>query len=274
MCRSMNHILESRPGAIALDVGTGSGVFAVWAARRGCRVVAIDINPRAIQFAKRNASRNGVRVVDSSANLVDGSIFFDLRAFDETLVEGTSTRFDFIFLNPPYNPTAPGITAALHADAGPDGQASFREQIDLVPRILGEQGVCIGNQMGLVISSIAGYAEQTIQEIRQAFSARCRVRFTRMMEEGNDILVDDFLRQLYLPLVRDGRLPVTVVEHYIDTTARGNAKFALLYYEVSRSKSWESTYFSPGARPDSTWADRLWIHRCILQTASINGRVG
>src|SRR5262249_23702173 len=46
-------------GARALDVGTGSGVQALLAARLASRVVATDINPRALAFTEVNAALNG-----------------------------------------------------------------------------------------------------------------------------------------------------------------------------------------------------------------------
>ncbi len=52
---------ELRPGAVVLDVGTGSGVLAVAAALHGAaRVDAVDIEPVAVRSARENAERNGV----------------------------------------------------------------------------------------------------------------------------------------------------------------------------------------------------------------------
>ncbi len=52
------------PGATVLDVGTGSGVLAVLAARLGAPYVrAIDISPAAVDAARTNAERNGVDAV-------------------------------------------------------------------------------------------------------------------------------------------------------------------------------------------------------------------
>lgn len=272
MCRSMDRTLALKPGATALDVGTGCGIFAIWAARRGCKVVAIDINHRAIDFAARNATHNRVRVATSRTKLDSGSVYFETRAFDDSFVQREPLHYDFIFLNPPYNPTVPGVAVALHANAGPDGQARFREQIKLVPQILAADGVCIGNQMGLMVGCLSEQSAQVLQEIRRAFHSKCRVRFTRMMEENNDIPVERFLKELYLPLGRSGLLPVNVIDKYIRATARHCAKFALLYYEISRRQSWEQEYFTPTSRPDTTWADRLWIHRCILGTAEFSNR--
>jgi ribosomal protein L11 methyltransferase len=50
-----------RPGASVFDVGTGSGVLSVAAARLGAgRVVAVDIDPEAVEVARANAAVNGV----------------------------------------------------------------------------------------------------------------------------------------------------------------------------------------------------------------------
>ncbi len=52
---------ELRPGARVLDVGTGSGILAIAAAKLGARRVdAVDIEPIAVRSAKENAERNGV----------------------------------------------------------------------------------------------------------------------------------------------------------------------------------------------------------------------
>lgn len=72
----------------ALDLGTGSGIHALLAARRAGRVVATDVNPRALAFAELNAELNGIANVELRAG--------DL--FDP--VAGES--FDLIVANPPF----------------------------------------------------------------------------------------------------------------------------------------------------------------------------
>lgn len=71
-----------------LDVGTGSGVLAVVAARDAKHVVATDISPDAVRCARDNARRNGVDV-----DVREGDLFSPLRP-DES--------FDVILFNPPY----------------------------------------------------------------------------------------------------------------------------------------------------------------------------
>lgn len=50
------------PERTVLDVGTGTGVLAIAAARGGAWVTAIDIDPLAVAAARDNAHRNGVTI--------------------------------------------------------------------------------------------------------------------------------------------------------------------------------------------------------------------
>jgi release factor glutamine methyltransferase len=88
---AMSHLLgeavlaEVSDNDRVLDMGTGSGVNAVLAASRASHVLAVDINPHAIETARRNAELNGVadRIEVRHSDVfgaVDGA--FDLIVFD------------------------------------------------------------------------------------------------------------------------------------------------------------------------------------------------
>src|SRR5207302_4179263 len=81
-------LAEVRPADRVLDMGTGSGVSAILAARVSSRVVAVDINPKAVYCASANAARNGVR---------DCITFLTSDVFET--VEG---EFDLIVFDPPF----------------------------------------------------------------------------------------------------------------------------------------------------------------------------
>ena len=74
-----------------LDVGTGSGLLALGAAKLGARVTAIDINPLAVFTAKNNASRNTLKIT----------------VLESDLFKEVTDSFDYIFVNPPYYPHSP-----------------------------------------------------------------------------------------------------------------------------------------------------------------------
>jgi methylase of polypeptide subunit release factors len=71
-----------------LDLGTGSGVLALLGARHCDRVTAVDINQRALDFARFNAGLNGIEQVA----WLRGSWFDPVG----------EERFDLITANPPY----------------------------------------------------------------------------------------------------------------------------------------------------------------------------
>jgi len=82
-----------------LDMGTGSGVQAVFAADKASKVVATDINPTAVKMARLNAERNGVGDV------------VDIRQGDLFAPINTGEKFDVILFNIdyPHNEATQGL---------------------------------------------------------------------------------------------------------------------------------------------------------------------
>ena len=73
----------------ALDLGTGSGIGAIFAARRGYGVVGVDINPEAVRCARINVLLNNL---EGRVEIRSGDLF--------TPVAGD--RFDLVLFNPPF----------------------------------------------------------------------------------------------------------------------------------------------------------------------------
>ena len=98
-------------GRTVLDVGTGSGAIALWAARLGAVVTAIDIHPLAVRTAQSNAEANALPVTVLQSDL-----------FEALPLEAA---FDWVFVNPPYFRRSPQ-TLSEHAFFAGENLEYFR----------------------------------------------------------------------------------------------------------------------------------------------------
>ncbi len=110
------------PDATVLDMGTGSGVGAIFAARLARRVVAVDINPAAVRCAKINALMHDLA---DRIDVREGDLFAPV----------AGERFDAILFNPPYFRGTPR-DALDHAWRSNDTVERFATQLrdHLTPR--------------------------------------------------------------------------------------------------------------------------------------------
>lgn len=72
-----------------LDLGSGSGILAIAAARHAQRVVAVDSNPQAVRCARTNAVLNQV---EDRVEVREGDLFGPV----------AGERFDLVLCNPPF----------------------------------------------------------------------------------------------------------------------------------------------------------------------------
>jgi HemK-related putative methylase len=78
-----------RSDADVLDMGAGSGICSVVAARYARHVVAVDINPESVRCTRINTLLNRV---DDKVEVLRGDLFEPL----------AGRRFDFVLFNPPF----------------------------------------------------------------------------------------------------------------------------------------------------------------------------
>ncbi len=111
--RFMAEHIHVNPDNTVLDVGTGAGIQAITAALTALKVVAVDINPEAVKFARKNSRINGV---ESRVTVLEGNLFSPLKQGD---------RFDVILFTPPYMEGRPE-TYFDHALYDPDKSIAKR----------------------------------------------------------------------------------------------------------------------------------------------------
>ncbi len=93
-------------GKEVLEMGCGSGILSLVAARRGARVTAVDINPRAVECTAGNARGNAL---EHTVLAIQGDLFSALPA---------RSTFDFILWSPPFYPQDPSDDAGFAWNAG------------------------------------------------------------------------------------------------------------------------------------------------------------
>jgi len=117
---------RSRIGS-ALDVGAGCGVLSILAASHSGRVVATDINSRALNFTAFNAQLNG---------------FANIECAEGSLLEPAAGKtFDLIMSNPPF--VISPDTDLQFRDSGWEEDTFCRELIRKVPEHLNEGGIAV-----------------------------------------------------------------------------------------------------------------------------------
>ncbi len=126
-----------------LDLGTGSGciILTLLAQIPQMKGTAVDISPKALQIAKKNAQK---------LNVADRINFICKSWFDKDFCSLFAQKFDIITSNPPYIPSLQihqldvGVKEydpLLALDGGEDGLRDYRVLAQKCPELLSQDGV-------------------------------------------------------------------------------------------------------------------------------------
>ena len=98
-----------------LEIGTGTGIIALYAAKRARHVTAVDINPYALECAKKNAELNNIKNID----FIKSNLFTNI-----------CKKYDVILFNTPYLPQEKSETTADIIEYAWNGGETGRETTD------------------------------------------------------------------------------------------------------------------------------------------------
>ena len=136
--------LEIKEGQSVLEIGTGSGVVAMYASRLTDRITVTDINFDACELARKNFEENNIENIE----ILFGNLFEPVE----------NRKFDVILFNTPYLPTEEGEVLDDTINYAFDGGLNGRKVIDV---FLDEVGNHLndGGIVQLIQSSLSGNDE-------------------------------------------------------------------------------------------------------------------
>jgi len=160
-----------------LEIGTGSGLISLVCAQNGANVVCTDVNPFAVELAKRNFLVNN-SFLSGSYDIRLGNLF-DVLTFDD--------KFDIIIFNPPYLPTKSNERVGgsgwfdIATDGGVDGLKVTKQFIDGLSKHLHKDGCAY-----FVFSSLSDRKKLETYISKAGFTAKV-VNSNRYNDEVIDI---------------------------------------------------------------------------------------
>ncbi len=162
-------VIDPKPGETMLEMGPGTGLISIHAAKAGAIVTAVDINPHALECTRRNAAANNLRVETVKSDLF----------------ENVKGNFDIIAFNPPYLPGSTKTTSWIERSwsGGDDGG-------EVAVRFLEEawKHLTPGGRIFVILSSAGGlmsvvraarqrYESEMLEEHRMFFESLFAYRF-------------------------------------------------------------------------------------------------
>lgn len=143
--------LEIKQGQSVLEIGTGSGIVAMYASRLTDNITVTDINFDACELARKNFEDNGIENIE----ILFGNLFEPVK----------NSKFDVILFNTPYLPTEEDEVLDDTINYAFDGGLNGRKVIDLflneVGNHLNDNGI-----VQIIQSSLSGN-EETLEKLDQ-----------------------------------------------------------------------------------------------------------
>ncbi len=140
--------LEIKQGQSVLEIGTGSGIVAMYASRLTDKITVTDINFDACELARKNFEDNGIKNIE----ILFGNLFEPVE----------NRKFDVILFNTPYLPTEDGDVIDDTLNYAFDGGLNGRKVIDMFLNEVGNH-LNDGGIVQMIQSSLSGN-EETLQK--------------------------------------------------------------------------------------------------------------
>ncbi len=143
-------------GESVLDVGTGTGLLAILAAKLGGIVTAVDISEEAVKLTKINAINNNVMINSKVSDLF----------------ESLSEKYDVIIANVPQENLSPKIVSSQHIkknigmNGGINGNEIFLRMISDAPKYMHKD-----SRLYLAVYSLSNFRE-SLREVLKTYCVK------------------------------------------------------------------------------------------------------
>ena len=141
--------LEIKEGQSVLEIGTGSGIVAMYASRLTDKITVSDINFNACELARKNFEDNNIENIE----ILFGNMFEPVE----------NRKFDVILFNTPYLPTEDDEVIDDTINYAFDGGLNGRKVIDLFLNEVGNH-LNDGGIVQMIQSSLSGN-EETLEKL-------------------------------------------------------------------------------------------------------------
>ena len=141
--------LEIKEGQSVLEIGTGSGIVAMYASRLTDKITVSDINFDACELARKNFEDNNIENIE----ILFGNMFEPVE----------NRKFDVILFNTPYLPTEDDEVIDDTINYAFDGGLNGRKVIDLFLNEVGNH-LNDGGIVQMIQSSLSGN-EETLEKL-------------------------------------------------------------------------------------------------------------
>ena len=146
-----------------LDIGTGSGIQAICCAVKASKVMATDLNKRALSFASFNVKLNGV---ENKIELIHSDLFEKV----------PKKKFDLIVSNPPFIPVPNERSWFLHGSAGYDGLRTVKIILKESKKYLKPKG-----RLQIITHSFGTNGEIQVLELVKKHFPKSRLQLVHIM---------------------------------------------------------------------------------------------
>jgi methylase of polypeptide subunit release factors len=234
----------------ALDIGTGNGIQALLLSRHADRVVATDVNERALRFAELNAALNGCTNVETRAG-----------GFLEPVA---GERFGTVVCSPPY--VVSPESQLLYRDAGVRGDVLSEQLVRDVPEHLEDGGFAT-----VLVSWVPAHGDEEPAPVRWAADGPCDTLVLELHREQARDAAAEWHRDLEPTAAAQG------IARWLDFYRREcieEIAYGAVVLRKSSGATWQDAIPLPGgpAGHAGEHLRRMFAARSLLANGAVHGR--